>query len=147
MASDLKNKIELYDSLIIIFMALLTNVFSEFLSWLFIYRTKKYKECKRQIDTLNKKIDAAKENFRSKGRQDKKLKQQESDLKSLNMEMMKVLIVIINLDPYDHHLHHRPLRGLLPVAVQQHLPGHRRCQVALRTLLNDGLRLASGHPL
>ncbi len=89
-ASDLKNKVELYDSLIIIFMALLTNVFSEFLSWLFIYRRKKYKDCKKQIDTLNKKIDSAKESLRGKGKLDKKLKQQESDLKSLNMEMMKV---------------------------------------------------------
>ena len=88
MSSDLKNRIELYDCITIIFLALLTNIFSEFLSWLFIYRTKKYKECKKQIDLLNKKIDAAKEGLRSKG--DKKLKQQENTLKSLNGEMTKV---------------------------------------------------------
>lgn len=89
MVNDLKNKIELYDCITIIFLALLTNVFSEFLSWLFIYRTKKYKECKKQIDILNKKIESAKEGLRSKG--DKKLKQQENTLKSLNAEMTKVL--------------------------------------------------------
>jgi uncharacterized membrane protein (DUF106 family) len=91
-ASDLKNKIELYDCIIIIFLALLTNVFSEFLSWLFIYRRKKFKECKKQIDTLNKKIELAKESLRGKSKADKKLKQQEVDLKSLNMDMMKVNI-------------------------------------------------------
>lgn len=89
--TDIKNQISLYDSLVIIFLALLTNVISEVLSWAFIYRKKKYKECKKQIDALNKKIEVAKESVKGKSRStDKKLKQQESDLKSLNMEMMKV---------------------------------------------------------
>ena len=89
--TDIKNQISLYDSLVIIFLALLTNVISELLSWAFIYRKKKYKECKKHIDALNKKIEVAKESVKGKSRStDKKLKQQESDLKSLNMEMMKV---------------------------------------------------------
>lgn len=86
--SDMKNQVNLCDGLVIIFLALLTNVFSELLSWVFIYRKRKYKECKKQIDTLNKKIEIAKESVKSKT--DKKLKTQETDLKSLNMEMMKV---------------------------------------------------------
>jgi len=89
--TDIKNQISLYDSLVIIFIALLTNVISELLSWAFIYRKKKYKDFKKQIDALNKKIEVAKESVKGKSRStDKKLKQQESDLKSLNMEMMKV---------------------------------------------------------
>jgi uncharacterized membrane protein (DUF106 family) len=89
--TDIKNQISLYDSIVIIFLALLTNVISELLSWAFIYRKKKYKECKKQIDALNKKIEIAKESVKGKTRNtDKKLKQQENDLKSLNMEMMKV---------------------------------------------------------
>ena len=89
--SDIKNQVCIYDGVIIIFMALLTNVFSEFLSWLFIYRKKKYKDCKKQIDSLTKKVDSAKESLKGKSKTvDKKLKQQETDLKSLNSEMMKV---------------------------------------------------------
>jgi uncharacterized membrane protein (DUF106 family) len=89
---DLKNQVNPYDSITIIFLALLTNVFSEFLSWLFIYRTKKYKDCKKQIDSLNKKIELSKDSLKNKTKQgDKKVKQHENDLKSLNMEMMKVL--------------------------------------------------------
>lgn len=94
--SYLKNQVNLYDSLIIILLALITNVFSEFLSWLFIYRKKKYKECKKQIDTLNKKIEVAKESVKGRVRStDKKVKLQENELKSLNMEMMKVKILFL----------------------------------------------------
>jgi uncharacterized membrane protein (DUF106 family) len=90
---DSKNKINIFDSLIVIVLALLTNFISEFLSWLFIYRKKKYKECKKQIDFLNKKIDSAKENLKGRKTVDKKLKSQENDLKGLNMEMMKVRFI------------------------------------------------------
>jgi uncharacterized membrane protein (DUF106 family) len=91
---DIKNQINLTDLLMILFLALLTNAFSEFLSWLFIYRKKKYKENKKQIDLLNKKIELAKETLQGKSKQlDKKIKQQEADLKALNMEMMKVNII------------------------------------------------------
>ncbi len=88
---DLKNQINLTDIFMILFLAFVTNAFSEFLSWLFIYRKKKYKESKKQIDLLNKKIESAKESLQGKSKQlDKKLKQQETDLKALNMEMTKV---------------------------------------------------------
>jgi hypothetical protein len=88
---DSKNQINLTDLMMILFLALLTNGFSEFLSWLFIYRKRKYKECKKQIDLLNKKIESGKEGVQGKSKQlDKKIKQQEADLKTLNMEMMKV---------------------------------------------------------
>jgi len=89
--SDMKNRVSLSDSLVIILLAVMTNVFSEFLSWMFIYRKKNYRECKKNIDSLNKKIEQAKENFKGKSKGvDKKLKNQEADLKALNMEMMKV---------------------------------------------------------
>lgn len=88
---DIKNQVNLTDLLMILFLAFLTNAFSEFLSWLFIYRKKKYKENKKQIDILNKKVELAKETLQGKSKQlDKKIKQQEADLKALNMEMMKV---------------------------------------------------------
>jgi uncharacterized membrane protein (DUF106 family) len=88
---DMKNQINLTDLLMILFLAFLTNAFSEFLSWLFIYRKKKYRENKKQIDLLNKKIELAKETLLGKSKQlDKKIKQQEADLKTLNAEMMKV---------------------------------------------------------
>jgi hypothetical protein len=88
---DLKNQINIYDGFTIIFLALLTNIFSEFLSWFFIYRTKKYKETKRQIDQLSKKIEISKEGLKGKNKvQDKKVKANEGNLKSLNTEMMKV---------------------------------------------------------
>ena len=90
---DIKNQINLSDILVILLIALVTNAFSEFLSWLFIYRKKKYKECKKQIDLLSKKIEFSKESLQGKSKQlDKKIKQQEADLKVLNMEMMKVKI-------------------------------------------------------
>ena len=42
---------------------------------MFIYRTKKYKETKKQIDSLKKKIELNKENIKGKNKQlDKKLK-------------------------------------------------------------------------
>jgi len=88
---DTKNQINLTDLMMILFLAFLTNGFSEFLSWMFIYRKRKYKECKKQIDLLNKKIESVKEGLQGKSKQlDKKIKQQEADLKTLNMEMMKV---------------------------------------------------------
>lgn len=91
---DLKNKVNVFDSFTIILLALLTNVFSEFLSWLFIYRKKKFKDCKKQIDILNKKVESGKESLKTKTKTvDKKLKQYESDLKVLNMEMMKVFFI------------------------------------------------------
>jgi uncharacterized membrane protein (DUF106 family) len=88
---DLKNQVNIYDAITIIFLALLTNIFSEAISWLFIYRKKKYRECKKNIELLNKKVEQAKEGLKGKNKvTDKRLKQSESDLKDLNTEMMKV---------------------------------------------------------
>lgn len=90
-----KNLVSYGDCITILFLALLTNIFSEFLSWLFIYRRKKYKELKKLIDTLTKKIENAKDLLRGKTKTtDKKLKNQESDLKNYNMEMVKVIIIL-----------------------------------------------------
>ena len=58
---DLKNQINIYDPLWTFLLALLTNTFSEFMSWVFIYRTKKYISCKRQIDILTVRIEEAKD--------------------------------------------------------------------------------------
>jgi uncharacterized membrane protein (DUF106 family) len=88
---DIKNQVNIYDAITIIFLALLTNIFSEAISWLFIYRKKKYRECKKNIELLNKKVEQAKEGLKGKNKvTDKRLKQSESDLKDLNTEMMKV---------------------------------------------------------
>lgn len=86
-----KNQINIYDSAIVILLALLTNVFSEFFSWFFLYRTKRYKEAKKKIDSLSKKIEEAKETLITKNKvQEKKIKIREADLKENNFEMMKV---------------------------------------------------------
>ena len=93
---DLKNQINLYDPLWVFLLALLTNGFSEFMSWVFIYRTKKYISCKRQIDILTLRIEEAKEMPKTKDKNfEKKLKTQENDLKNMNTEMMKVNIIKI----------------------------------------------------
>ena len=47
---NLKNQINPIDCIKIIFLAIFTNLFAEFLTWMFIYRTKKYRETKKQID-------------------------------------------------------------------------------------------------
>lgn len=87
-----KNLVSYLDCVTILFLALLTNVFSEFLSWMFIYRTKRYRELKRNIDSVNKKIEASKEILRGKSKtNDKKVKSLEADLKNYNMEMVKVI--------------------------------------------------------
>ena len=93
---DLKNQVNLYDPLWVFLLALLTNGFSEFLSWIFIYRTKKYISCKKQIDILTIRIEEAKEMHKSKDKNfEKKLKMQENDLSHMNAEMMKVITIKI----------------------------------------------------
>ena len=86
-----KNQINIYDSSIVILLALVTNVFFEFFSWFFLYRTKRYKEAKKKIDSLSKKIEEAKDTLIGKNNvQEKKIKTREADLKENNFEMMKV---------------------------------------------------------
>ena len=92
---NIKNQISISDSILILVLALFTNIFSEFMSWLFIYRKKEYKNCKKQIDLLSKKIEINKENTKNK-LQEKRMKQQELDLKALNTEMTKVYNIKLN---------------------------------------------------
>ena len=93
-AADSKNFIDIYDGLKIILLAISTNLFAEFLTWMFIYRTKKYKENKKQMDILNKKLEINKESVKGHSKQlDKKIKQQENELKLLGFEMMKIKFI------------------------------------------------------
>jgi len=89
-----KNFIDVMDTIKIVILALCTNLFAEFLTWLFIYRTKKYKENKKQMDLLNKKLEINKETVKGKNKQiEKKIKQQENELKILGFEMMKIKFI------------------------------------------------------
>ena len=93
-AADSKNFIDIYDGLKIILLAISTNLFAEFLTWMFIYRTKKYKENKKQMDILNKKLEINKESVKGHSKQlDKKIKLQENELKLLGFEMMKIKFI------------------------------------------------------
>jgi hypothetical protein len=86
-----KNSIQLTDLIYTIGLALITNCLSEALSFLFIYRKKKYKELSRNIEGQTKKIESLKENLSTTIRQsDKKVKKLEGEMKGLNFEMMKM---------------------------------------------------------
>ena len=89
-----KNFIDITDSIKIVVLAIFTNLFAEFLTWMFIYRTKDYKENKKQMDVLGKKLEINKESIKGKNKQlDKKIKQQEKELKNLGYEMMKIKFI------------------------------------------------------
>lgn len=89
-----KNKVDPLDSIKIILLAIGTNLFAEFLTWIIIYRTKRYRDTKKQIDLLNLKIEKAKESTKGKSKHtDKKVKQQENDLKLLSYDMMKTKMI------------------------------------------------------
>lgn len=91
---NIKNLINPYDCLKIICLSIFTTLFSEFLTWVLVYRTKKYKENKKQIDTINKKIEQTKESIKGTSKQnDKKVKQLENDLKRFSFEMFKTKII------------------------------------------------------
>ena len=93
-SSDSKNFIDIADSIKIIVLAIFTNLFAEFLTWLFIYRKKDYKENKKQMDLLSKKLEINKESTKSKSKQlDKKIKQQELELKNMGYQMMKIKFI------------------------------------------------------
>ena len=53
-SANTKNFVDVTDSIKIIILAIFTNLFAEFLIWMFIYRTKKYKENKKNMYILNK---------------------------------------------------------------------------------------------
>ena len=93
-SADSKNFIDITDTIKIIVLAIFTNLFAEFLTWMFIYRTKKYKERKKQMDILSKKLEINKESIKAKSKQlDKKIKQQENELKYMGYEMMKIKFI------------------------------------------------------
>ena len=91
---DLKNQVNPFDSIKIICLAIFTNLFAEFLTWMFIYRTKRYKQTKKEINALNKKIEQNKENIKGTSKHiDKKVKQQENELKYKSFDMMKTKMI------------------------------------------------------
>ena len=92
--AETKNFIDIKDSIKIIVLAIFTNLFAEFLTWMLIYRTKKYKENKKQMDILSKKLEINKETIKGNRKQlDKKIKQQENELKYMGYEMMKIKFI------------------------------------------------------
>lgn len=86
-----KLQINPYDIPTIIGLALLTNCFSELLSFVFIYRKKKYKELTKSIQIQMKKIESLKNSLTGTQKTtDKKLKKMEAELKDFNFEMTKM---------------------------------------------------------
>lgn len=93
-----KNFIDIKDGLKIIALSIFTNFFAEFLTWLFIYRKKEYKENKKKIDILTKRLEENKESTKVRNKQlDKKIKQQENELKVLGFEMMKIKFISMTI--------------------------------------------------
>ena len=93
-SANSKNFIDISDSIKIIILAIFTNLFAEFLTWMFIYRKKEYKENKKQMDSLSKKLEINKESTKSKSKQlDKKIKLQENELKILGFQMMRIKVI------------------------------------------------------
>eukprot|EP00475_Leptophrys_vorax_P029379 TRINITY_DN4309_c0_g1_i3.p2 TRINITY_DN4309_c0_g1~~TRINITY_DN4309_c0_g1_i3.p2 ORF type:complete len:183 (-),score=63.79 TRINITY_DN4309_c0_g1_i3:39-587(-) len=81
------------DCLTVIFISLATAAASEFISWLLIYRTEDYKSLKRQIDSLNKKLEVKKEKTTSITKlktKEKKINTLEEQLKVKNRDMSMV---------------------------------------------------------
>ena len=87
-----KNAINVLDVFSIIALALVTNCFSELLSFLLIYRRKDYKELAKTIDIQTKKIDSFKANLSNDqyNKVNKKEKKLEGELKNLNFKMMRL---------------------------------------------------------
>ena len=89
-----KNRVDPYDCIKIIFLAIGTNLFAEFLTWMIIYRTKKYRESKKQIDALNLKLEKSKDSAKTNDKKEsKRIKQQENELKMLSFDMMKTKFI------------------------------------------------------
>jgi len=83
--------INIIDLISILILALITNCISELLSYLLIYKTRKYKDLNKTITLQMKKIEQLKASLTGPIRQtDKKLKRLESELKSFNFDMMKL---------------------------------------------------------
>ena len=92
---EYKSEIDWYDCFLIILFAIMTSLLSEGFSWVLIYRTAEYKDIKKQIEILTKKIEKKKEllatNMKPKN-YEKKLASYEQTNKSLNQKMSKVYI-------------------------------------------------------
>ena len=63
---DSKNYIDISDCIKIVALSIFTNFFAEFLTWMFIYRTKKYKENKKLMDKMSKNLEIIKESTKGK---------------------------------------------------------------------------------
>ncbi|EGG19239.1 hypothetical protein DFA_02024 [Cavenderia fasciculata] len=82
------------DILFILGVSIASSLFSEGVSWLFVYRTESYKKAKINIDRLTEQVEKAKESesskssllSKSKGK-DKKLERLEDSLKQANQQM------------------------------------------------------------
>ena len=89
---ELANEPDLYSCFVVMSLAIFTSLISEGLSWLFIYRTTEYKELKKDIDALTRKIEKkkldAQENKLAKVAE-KKIQIKEAKLKDLNQAMGK----------------------------------------------------------
>ena len=89
----LANEPDLYYCIVVMALALFTSLISEALSWLFIYRTQEYKDLKKEIDALTRKIEKKKmdasENKVGKA-SEKKIQNKEAKLKDMNQRMSGV---------------------------------------------------------
>eukprot|EP00827_Trimyema_finlayi_P004097 TRINITY_DN4003_c0_g1_i1.p1 TRINITY_DN4003_c0_g1~~TRINITY_DN4003_c0_g1_i1.p1 ORF type:complete len:115 (-),score=30.07 TRINITY_DN4003_c0_g1_i1:60-404(-) len=94
-------EIDHFDTLSVIFYSILTTIFAEFGMWLMFYSKQEYKELKKNITNMSKKLEKQKEQFvlQNKQKQQEKKKQQyEGQFKAYNQEMtayrMKSTILI-----------------------------------------------------
>ena len=89
---ELANDPDLYSCFVVMSLAIFTSLISEALSWFFIYRTSEYKDLKKEIDTLTRKIEKKKEDLaenRANKVSEKKIQVKEDQLKELNQRMSK----------------------------------------------------------
>ena len=89
---ELANDPDLYSCITVMLLAIFTTLISEGLSWIFIYRTTEYKDLKKEIDALTRKIDKNKQDIaenRVGKASEKKVQEKENKLKDLNQRMSK----------------------------------------------------------
>eukprot|EP00794_Sanderia_malayensis_P015834 gene15834-17430_t len=81
------------DTILILFVAVLTALFSEGLTYLLIYRTEKYKKLTAEVEKHSKKLEKKKEivtDISKQGGQKKKIERVEEKLKSHNRDLSMV---------------------------------------------------------
>ena len=89
----LANDPDFFSCMVVMLLAIFTSLISEGLSWIFIYRTTEYKDLKKEIDTLTRKIERNKQDIAENrvGKQhEKKMLSKEAKLRDLNQSMSKV---------------------------------------------------------